>query len=354
VKITIVLPFLRLTGGSKVLVDLANGLVARGHEVKGVVPVRLKRLPAGLGRIEWLWRAPAMRRKYRWFTPRFELHIVPELDVSAIPPGDIVMASAWQTAKLVAACPPGCGARAYFVQDVETHEHPEQAGATYRLPLAKIATSDWIARELLEHWGATVDAVVPLGLDLAQLPGKPRPPRPARRFGMLYGTHPRKGFSDGLAAFEEARRVAPGLELLVLGRVKTPPSLPPYARGRWNVDPTQVASVYGEADAWIGPSRSEGWGLPPMEAMAMGCAVVTTRVGGTPYFAENEVTALVVEPGDVAGLARGVSRLAADGQLVGRLSEAGFARARQLTFESTVRGVEEVLARLTGGPRPGA
>ncbi|MBI3890875.1 MAG: glycosyltransferase family 4 protein [Candidatus Wallbacteria bacterium] len=304
-RISVLFPFLRLTGGSKVLVDLANGLADRGHQVSGVVPVRLKPLPLGLGAVEWLWRAPWLRRKYRWFTPRFQLRVVPSLRPRWVPDADVAIASSWQTAELAASYSSRHGVRAYFIQDVETDQDGSRAAATYSLPLARIATCPWIAGELSSRFGASVDAMVPLGLDLALYDGRPRKQIPARRFGMLYSASERKGFVDGLEAFTRARSTHPDMRLVVLGRVKRPPVLPDFVEGRWNVDPADVPAVYAGTDAWICPSRSEGWGLPPMEAMGMGCAVVTTRVGGTPYFAEDGVTALVCEPGDIVGLQRG-------------------------------------------------
>ncbi len=64
------------------------------------------------------------------------------------------------------------------------------------------------------------------------------------------------------------------------------------------------------------------------QAMAAGLPVVATRVGGTPFMIEHEVTGLLFEPGEIAVLERQLERIALDAQLAQRLS--GSARLRAL------------------------
>lgn len=345
-RLTILFPFLRLTGGLKMLADYASGLARRGHAVTGVVPVRLRCLPLHLNRVEWLWRRPSMLAKYRWFEPAFELRVVPCLCDRFMPEADVVVASSWQTAAYAARYPARCGCRAYYIQDVETHEKPEAAGATYRLPLAQLVTSEWIDRELTRQFGEQSRHVVPYGIDADFFGGRPRAARPARLFGMLHSRDARKGFTDGFEAFQRVRARHPELRLLLFGTHVDRESFPDFVEVRQGVMPAATPSLYREADAWICSSRSEGWGLPPLEAMASGCAVVTTRVGGTPYFAEHERTALVCEPGDTAALEGAIERLAVDGELQGRLSAAGLESVRGLPWEASVERLEEALVEV--------
>jgi glycosyltransferase involved in cell wall biosynthesis len=348
-RLTVLFPFLRLTGGLKMLADYANGLARRGHAVTGVVPVRLKCLPLHLNRLEWLWRRPRMLARHRWFDPLFDLRVVPCLCGRWMPEADAVVASSWQTAVYAGQYPDRCGRRAYYIQDVETHERPEAAGATYRLPLAHLVTSDWIARELTRQFGERPRHVVPYGIDAAFFGGRPRPALPARLFGMLHSRDPRKGFADGFEAFQRVRARHPELRLLLFGTHVEREAFPGFVEVRAGVTPAATPALYREADAWICASRSEGWGLPPLEAMASGCAVVTTRVGGTPYFAEHERTALVCEPGDGAALEAAIERLASDGELVARLSAAGLARVGELPWEASVERLEAALLEVASG-----
>lgn len=71
----------------------------------------------------------------------------------------------------------------------------------------------------------------------------------------------------------------------------------------------------------------EGWAMSVLEAMACGKPVVATRIGGVPEVVEHGVTGLLVEPGDVAGLAEAVLSLLQDATLRRRYGEAGRRRA---------------------------
>lgn len=73
----------------------------------------------------------------------------------------------------------------------------------------------------------------------------------------------------------------------------------------------------------------EGWAMSVLEAMACGKPVVATRIGGVPEVVEHGVTGLLVEPGDVAGLADAVVSLLQDPALRRRLGEAGRRRAEE-------------------------
>jgi glycosyltransferase involved in cell wall biosynthesis len=109
------------------------------------------------------------------------------------------------------------------------------------------------------------------------------------------------------------------------------------------VEPDALRALYAGADVFCYPSREEGFGLPVLEAMAQGTAVVTSS--GT---ATEEVvgeTGVLVDPDDVAGLAAALEALLGDGAERQRLGASGQARARaQFTWEATADALAAVYA----------
>ena len=87
-----------------------------------------------------------------------------------------------------------------------------------------------------------------------------------------------------------------------------------------------------------------------LEAMASGKPVIATRVGAVPKLVNSEVTGLLLEPGDVDGLAEAILRLLSDPNLASRLGENGRAHvARHYSAEAMARSYipkyERVLRR---------
>jgi glycosyltransferase involved in cell wall biosynthesis len=98
----------------------------------------------------------------------------------------------------------------------------------------------------------------------------------------------------------------------------------------------EVASLYRSADVFLLPSYAEPYGTVLGEAMAEGLAVVGYRAGNLPYLARHEREALMTEPGDVAGLALLLRRLAEDEDLRSTLGAAARARAQSFpTWEES-------------------
>lgn len=208
--------------------------------------------------------------------------------------------------------------------------------------------SRWTADRLRALFGLEVDAVTPEGIDHARYPARSGPVEArVTRVGMVYDPTPKKGFADGYAAFEAVRAECPEIELHLLGVPRRAPRFPPHVVTHFRVPHAAKVALFHSTQVWLSSSLEEGWGLVPMEAMACGNAVVTTRVGGTPYFAHDGDTALVVEPGDRAALTAALRRVVGDGELRARLVERGGAAVRALTLEDTARAFREaVRARL--------
>ncbi len=103
-----------------------------------------------------------------------------------------------------------------------------------------------------------------------------------------------------------------------------------------------VPSLLAGCDLLALPSHVEGLPLVVLEAMAAGKPVVATRVGGTDELVVDGETGLLVEAGDVEGLARALAALADDPALRRRLGEAGRQRVVRQFATSTM--VERVLA----------
>ena len=89
----------------------------------------------------------------------------------------------------------------------------------------------------------------------------------------------------------------------------------------------EVAALYVAADAFVLPSLKEPYGTVYGEAMAFGLPVVGWRAGNLPYLADHEREGLLIAPGDLAGLAAALRRLADDPGLRERLGAAARQRA---------------------------
>jgi glycosyltransferase involved in cell wall biosynthesis len=101
-----------------------------------------------------------------------------------------------------------------------------------------------------------------------------------------------------------------------------------------------LAVMYRLAGAFVFPSLYEGFGLPPLEAMASGTPVVTSNLSSLP-----EVTgdaALLVDPYDPHAIAEGIHQVLTDRGLSCDLRRRGLARARQFSWEQSVRRVREI------------
>ena len=108
-----------------------------------------------------------------------------------------------------------------------------------------------------------------------------------------------------------------------------------------------LAGFYRLARAFAFPSLYEGFGLPPLEAMACGTPVVTSNVSSLPEIAGD--AALLVDPYDPLSIADGITRAVTDESVRQELSRRGLARARQFSWEQSVAATHriymEVLAR---------
>ncbi len=107
-----------------------------------------------------------------------------------------------------------------------------------------------------------------------------------------------------------------------------------------------LAEVYRGATAFLFPSLYEGFGLPPLEAMACGVPVITSNVCSLPEVAGD--AALLVNPMDVEEMASNIRRIVLDSNLRSRLRARGLQRAAGFRWEETARRTANVLGAVAG------
>lgn len=205
------------------------------------------------------------------------------------------------------------------------------------------AVSKMIAEEAVRWFGVPrrLIVIVPNGVDDFFQPGDE-----SGDFILFVGTlEPRKAIDDLVAVWDSLPEPRP--PLMICGdpgwRVRVPSGIDVTG---W-VDRERLRALYQRARIFVYPSRYEGFGIPPLEAMACGAPVIATRTGAIPDYAEG--AALLIDPGDRQALRQSILRLLGDEPLRRELRARGIERSKQFRWDRSAKLMTDLLAEAARG-----
>lgn len=354
-RITFVSPPVAMSGGIKVMAIYAKMLAERGHTVVVVSPpaasMSLKqKLKSLLKHQVWPAPKPLISHLDGLGLDHRVLNTHRPITDSDVPDADVVIATWWETAEWVSALSVSKGEKIYFIQHHEVFDFVPEARckATYRLPLRKIVVAQWLANLMRDEYGDADVDLVSNSVDHEQFfaPSRGKQARPT--LGFLYHKASFKGVDVVLAVVRVLREKYPELRVLCFGSHAPDDSatLADFIEFEESPPQDRIRDIYGQCDVWVTASRSEGFNLPAMEAMACRVPVVATKTGWPEEAIRNGVNGYLVAVDDVGGLVESVSRILDVDDLAWReMSEAAFLTVADSSWAKSCAQFEAMLRR---------
>ncbi len=315
-RITFVLPHAGLAGGIRVCAIYAQTLQRMGHQVRVVSTPRPVKKSFRHSIKKLVGLVPPTAQEPGHFdnvdVPHQVLDAYRPLTPEDVPDADVIIATWWETAEWVAELPRSKGAKVYFIQHDErfVNQPGQRVEATWRLPFYRITIAEWLV-ELGRHgFGIDQVALVPNGVDTTQFSAPPRGKQRTPVVGVMFSTAQFKGTEIALEAYKNAARNVAGLQLVSFGQHKPSAQLqlPKDAIFIYRPEQEKIKDIYAACDAWLFPSRTEGFGLPILEAMACRTPVIGTPAGAAPELIK-EGGGILVKPQDPIDMARAIERV---------------------------------------------
>lgn len=355
-KINFSLEGFNRSGGLRMIIALANRLAAEDHAVTITVPDYASDVPFPVADSV---RIVVVGTPGPGFIAR--LYYSAYLCARSVRGCDVAFATGYKTAYYHIFSKSITRSRAkiiYMVQGYEPVSHVVYAGKrglsksllfaaakfSYRLPLTKVAVSHWLKGRI--RGGNT--RVIPNGVDRSVF--FPREDIESRPFtiGTIGSEQPGKGYRHFLEAVSMLPSEAlASVQVLVAceGGLAMPRNVQASQVSPGNDE--EMASFYRSCDVFVFGSLMEGFGLPPLEAMACGAPVIVSDCGGIREYAGSD-NAIVVPVGDAGAVCKAINRLMHDADARDRLRRAGLATAKRFGLQSTLDEYVQVIGRISG------
>ena len=227
-----------------------------------------------------------------------------------------------------------------------------------------VVDSEYVGRQVVEELGVREDRVrvVPLGVGEEYRPADPETVAEVlTRFGVrppyllaVGRGYPHKNVAGLLRAVARLHR-SHDAQLVLVGdayragdevdRLTAELGLAATVVRTGFVSAEELGALYAGATAFAFPSLSEGFGLPPLEAMARGVPVVASSLTAVPEVVGD--AGLLADPRDPEAFADALGRVLGDSSLRAELRAKGFARAKAFTWERCAAGTLAVYRELT-------
>ena len=353
-KINFYLPgvFLRIIGGYKVIYQYANYLCDCGYDVyiyyDGQDGKNSRGIPLKL--------ALFLRGIIVLFTPRwFKLNksikkrLVSRLDDSLVRDADISIATAYKTVGAVNNFSDSKGIKVYFIQGYEKWDGAtdEDLSASYGFGMNNIVISNWL-KKIVDKSSLISSKLISNGIDLDKfrvINGIEN--RDPHSLALLYHKAENKGLRYGLESVKILKEKYPDMQCMMYGSPKRPKDLPSWIKYIRNASENEVVDILNNSAVFLCSSLSEGYGLPGMEAMACGCALVTTNCQGIMEYA-NTNNSLISEISNTKSLVDNVDLLFRDNQKRIEIAKKGNISIKEKSLIKSEVDFEEYIRSLLG------
>jgi glycosyltransferase involved in cell wall biosynthesis len=201
-----------------------------------------------------------------------------------------------------------------------------------------VVISEWVRGRVVDRLGLDPGRVH--AIHLAVDHGRFAPDPTVEREPFLYypaRPWPHKNHARLYEALGRIRAARPALRLVLTGAGQDRAGLPDGVDALGDVPLAERVSLYRRAAALVFPSLYEGFGLPPVEAMACGCPVAASRAGSLPEVVGD--AAVLFDPHDPEAIAAGVLEAL---DRAPELAPRGIARAAAFTWDATGRAHDRV------------
>ncbi|PYR90895.1 MAG: hypothetical protein DMF84_19070 [Acidobacteria bacterium] len=265
-------------------------------------------------------------------------------------------------------------ARVVTIHDLDFLDHPERTRGEIRRDYAELArahaqradgvitVSAFTAGEIVRRLDVARDRiwVVSPGAPAWAPREEPRPDGPILFMGTL---EPRKNVGVLLRAYARLIEAVPSAPRLVLAGTATEAAeewlrdiAQPPLKGRVEhlgyVEPHRRRDLYASASMLVLPSHLEGFGLPVLEAMALGVPTIVSRRGALPEVGGD--AAVTFEPEDVDGLAAAMRKYIEDPASAAAAIERGWRRAPAYSWDASARRLLDVYRQAIAGRKGGS
>lgn len=337
-------------GGYKIILEHANNLAQKGHNVTIECPVKIDTKKSLLKDLNFL--RLYYKRKYRigyscdsWFAlhPNVKVRWIWSLDFKNVAPADIYIATEVRTSIYLNTYPVEPSNKFYFIQGYENwFVTDEVVKSTYRFPMTKMAIANWLV-DIVNKEDQPC-ALTPNGFNTSKFHiTEPIANRCKYTISMLYHWQELKDIPTAITALKIVKEKFPQLKVLVFGEMPDPQLPEWFVYYRRPNDETHLA-LNNQAAIYVGSSKIEGFGLTVGEAMLCGQVVACTDNLGYQEMAKHEQTALISPVGDPQALAHNIIRLIDDDQLRFKLAEAGNAYIKEhFSWEKAHQSFDNVL-----------
>ncbi len=358
-------------GGTRTIFEVANRLARRGHEVtitalsgdhrwfRLEVPLNYVKIPKWLKVFE-----PYTELKYRRSVQYLDVpSLFTKLDktfdsssalikplAEAIPDCDVNVATFYLTSPAVYRSRKG--EKFYYIQGFDplffkNSYDALMANETYFLPLRKLVTSQWLS-ELIESISGDHCSYVGNGVNAETFYPKPVKTKNSsnKTVMSIFRYEKFKGGREVIESMNLLAKKIHNITLLGVGNERAFKELIRDKEINFEVtfiepkDDKVLSELYSSADVFVFASWYEGFGLPPLEAMACGTPVVTTNCLGVKEYAIDQYNALLTPIRNPVALSNAMEKILTDENRANELRKNGLETANQHSWEKVVDRVE--------------
>ncbi len=257
----------------------------------------------------------------------------------------IKVATWWETAQPVWLASMQKGIPVYFIQEIESWFYPNDLRAQhavlacYRFEFRNLTTSVYNEQELRQLH--LLNDRIPCGIDTRTY----HPLNIEREKDVLLAvgrTFFQKNFKFTLAAWKKLGAKRP--QMWLFGQEKDMQKLDSKITYFYKPSDEKLNELYNQATVFVQTSYHEGFSLPPLEAMASGCPVITTDSHGNRDYIEDGKNCIVVEQDNILALEQAIARVVGDLKLQQKLSKNALKTAKQYDWDNVTRQLAEFYA----------